>query len=137
MPSTREMINKFKVFYKSLGAIYCPSLKINIAFDRHGYHHVLFDGHDHRREDQNIRRRIHLFRVAPMVIKKGIIGKPKEEKETMTRAGPISASYCEICLDCYPGKFREKITVVVRKFPEGAYHYYSIRGRMRQKTKKP
>ena len=129
------MISEAEALYKTLGSIYCPAIKQDVVFGHHGENHLFFDGHGHRRNEQNIRRRLYLLPLAPNIVKNGKPVKLKETRTIRVRGNIREADFYEIGLSCLNGKFTEFAVVIVRKFPIGPFHYYSIRSKHKRRRK--
>lgn len=121
------MISESKRLYESIGSVYCPSIKDNVLFNNYGWRHLRFDGHGHKRNEQDIRRRLHLFKYALEVVKNC-----KEVIETEERFIKINgllrkAEFIEISYDCKTPKGKIRFNVILRKFEVGPTHFHSIR----------
>jgi len=137
--STTQMITQAKHLYQSIGSVYCPAIKTVVVFNRYGYNHLIYDGHGHRRGEQNIKRRLHLLSTALTVVEKSKAVR-KKDKATIRVNGKIrKVIYFEICLSLKTNHQKHDVTVVMRKFEIGQPHFYTVRSnyKSQNKTKKP
>lgn len=122
--STKKLILDSEKYYKTIKLVHCPSLNTDIRFNRHGWNHLLYDGTDHRRSETQIRLRLFLFKDVVQSIKQHI-GYPESSiKKVKISKKVIEIEYFEINHKLKNGKY---LKVIIRKFPEGDYHYYSLR----------
>lgn len=113
--------------YHKIGSIYCSALKENIIFNNYGWKHLRFDGHGHKRNEQDLRRRLHLFKHAVEVLKNCKTAGEKEQATIHLKKNPRDVIYIEIGHECKTKLGNKNIVVILRKFEKGPYHYYSIR----------
>ena len=129
---TKKLLEISEKYYKTLKSVNCPSLDTVVKFNRHGWNHFIYDGTGHRRSEAQIRLRLFLLKEV-----KQIIQNHKGYPETLIKKVKVSkkeldVTYIEINHQLKNSKY---VKVIIRKFPEGEYHYYSVRrGR---KTKNP
>lgn len=130
--STKKLLVISEKYYKTLKSVKCPSLDIAVKFNRHGWNHLIYDGTDHRRSEAQIRLRLFLLKDVKQAIENHQ-GYPDTRKKTAKIAKKeIEVAYFEINHQLKSGKY---LKVIIRKFPEGEYHYYSVR--RGKKTKNP
>ncbi|MFA6587442.1 MAG: hypothetical protein WCT08_00060 [Patescibacteria group bacterium] len=122
--TTRQLIDSVKKQYKLIGSVYCKPIKARVIFNRHGWNHAMYKSGGHRRNDQDIQMRLNLIPYAPEVIRQAMHAKQDIREET-TNAKKIFVTYTEVrgIVDNRTKYF----TVVIRKFPDCEYHYYSIK----------
>ena len=121
---TKRLIQISEKYYKTIKSVNCPSLNAIVRFNRHGWNHLLYDGTDHRRSEAQIRLRLFLFRNVKLAIQNHV-GYPEISKKKVTISKKeIEVAYFEINHKLKNGKY---LKVIIRKFPEGEYHYYSLR----------
>lgn len=122
---TNKLIAQSQTTYKTLKSIKCPTLGVNIAFNRHGWNHVLYDSSDRRRSEVEVRLRLFLLAHVREVIS-NFRGTPVQETRIIQISKKtIKVEYYE--LNHRISSSGKYIKVIIRKFPEGDYHYYSIR----------
>ena len=130
-------INDLKVdtheLYKSVGSLWCPAVKTNVVFNRHGWIHMSFSSNGRRRSAGDLKLRHHLFEHVHEVVKRTKIVIKKTSGDVTSRNGITrTAKYYEIAYLCSSNKH---VTVILRKIEEGKLHYYSVR-RTSNKNKK-
>jgi len=129
--STKKLLELSEQYYKSLKSVICPSLDTTIKFNRHGWNHLIYDGTGHRRSEVQIRLRLFLLKDVKQAIRNH-----KGYPETLIKKVQISkkeldVTYVEINHQLKNNKY---LKVIIRKFPEGEYHYYSVRRGRRTKN---
>ncbi len=129
---TTKLITITEKYYKSLRSIYSPSLSESVKFNRHGWNHLLYDGTGHRRSEAQIRLRLFLFKDVKEAIIKHIGYPDVSTKKINISKKDLEVTYYEINSRLKTGKY---LKVIIRKFPDGEYHYYSLR--RGKKTKNP
>lgn len=122
---TKKLIISSKIYYQNIGTIYSPALDNLIRFNRHGWKHLLFDSHDHRRSNSIIRLRLHLLRYAPRIIKSKQSTITTSYTQKKIGRKQIQITYIQLFL--FDRKLNKPIKVIIRKFPQGQYHFFSIR----------
>lgn len=129
---TKKLLQKGELYYKSLVSVNCPSLGTLVKFNRHGWNHIIYDGTGHRRSEAQMRLRLFLLKEVKQAIQNHQ-GYPETLiKNVQVSKKELSVAYFEINHQLKNGKY---IKVIIRKFPEGEHHYYSVR--RGKKTKNP
>ncbi|KKS07131.1 hypothetical protein A3K01_01595 [candidate division WWE3 bacterium RIFOXYD1_FULL_43_17] len=122
-----EVIKEIKIFYDGIGSIHCPVLKTDIVFNRYGWNHILYKGNGHRRGEKDIRNRLRIFKDVPDVIKCCKWFSPPRTMTNKVGVNERNAEYCELYHTFKYWFKTEHVTVVIRKFDNSEYHYYSLR----------
>lgn len=133
-----ELIDYTKILYKSIGSVHCTALHLDVVFNKHGLNHLFRKGNGHRRTENDIRNRLRIFKYVPDVIKNCIWPSFPTNGKTGNKEADARVSYHELYYTIREWYKKEHITVVIRKFDQGNWHYYSLKSnvKFKQKTKK-
>jgi hypothetical protein len=123
--SIKELKEETRLLYRSVGSLWCPAIKDNVVFNKHGWVHLSFRRNGHRRTPEDLRARLRLFKNVHEVV--------KNSKVSLLTSGTISsrrnikrkASYYELVYLC--GKQTKHTSVILRKIEDKKIHYYSVR----------
>ena len=121
---TKKLLEISEKYYKSLKSVDCPSLDTVVKFNRHGWNHLIYDGTGHRRSEAQIRLRLFLLRDIKQAVQNH-----NEYPETLVKTIKISKKELDVTYFAINHQLRNRkyIKVIIRKFPEGEHHYYSVR----------
>jgi hypothetical protein len=118
---TSELIEKYKILYKSLNPIVSKAIGDKVYFNMPGFKHLIFKG-KHRRETKAIINRLVLIPlIAP------VIHNCDEEIEVRTRREYIDGKKVKVtyyALEAHVGKDSVRVRVVTRKVGEKGKHYF-------------
>jgi hypothetical protein len=133
--TTKKLIEEAKAQYDSVGSVYCKPIRSQVIFGKHGWNHLLKDGHGHRRADMDLRNRLIIINFAPEIIRNAISATQEiVEIDIAGKKVPVTYTHVQGIVG------HNYACVVIRKFPDGSPHYYSIwdlKKKIRRKIKKP
>lgn len=111
----KKLINERKEWYKTLGKIYCPALKIDVLFNAKGFNHILHNGSGFKRNTADIFHRLMvLHEIVPIL-------KSIQDINNYRLDGNVQYwSFEKLNND------ETKVVVIVRKIGNGSVHFYSV-----------
>lgn len=111
--------------YKKYGSLWCPAIKDNVVFNRHGWVHLSFRRNGHRRNQGDLRLRNFLFKNVHQVVRKSKACLPTTGEITSRRGVKRKVQYFELVYLCK--KQTKHTSVVLRKIEDQKFHFYSVR----------
>lgn len=133
MSTTGQLYAEVKKIYDEIGSVYCKPLKSNIIFNKEGLKHLKFKRNGRRRDDSELRYRLHILHYAPEVIKNAISAKQVVYERTIGgNLVPVTFTELHGIVD----GMKRHIIVIIRQFPLSSPHFYSIRERRSAEQKK-
>jgi hypothetical protein len=119
----QDLLNEKRVWYKAVKQSYCPILNVNIVFNSKGFHHLLFDGLGHAR---NQRERMYRIGLLPLVIPvlKTAVNIHEYVPQTYSKKHNKLVEYW--ILKETVGKQKTLVTVILRRIGSGSITLYSV-----------
>lgn len=117
--SYSEAKQKAKLFYKSIGRIWCPALDEEIFFNEKGFRHLIQKGRTPRLKSEQ-KRRFALLKHAKEIIESGLV---VVEHKAEQKNQEVLYWRLKSCRDDVV------ITVIIQQVKNGKKHFLSVYGR--------
>ena len=115
----KKLLQETRVWYKSIGKVYCPALKADVLFNSAGFRHLLFNISDMPRPMEERIRRLRLVQYAPFILQTSI------EVGWRRKMGEVEfILFQKHVTDA--GSRTITVRTVVRKTSAGNHFYFSI-----------
>ena len=129
-----DFIQEKRVWYKTVGKVYCPILNQYVVFNSKGFYHLRYDSHGKRREMSEQKYKIGLLPlVIPVIQLATSIADYKKEQYSK----PLGKYYEIWELKEIVGRQKALVSVVLRRIGDGNITFFSVWKKEIKKTKKP
>jgi len=121
MQELKDFIEEKRVWYKTIGAVFCSILDEDIIFNSKGFYHLKYKSNGTKRRSKEQKYKIGLLPLVIPVIK--MATEVHEYKKFELGDGKITEIWE---LRALVGKQDTQVSVVLRRVGDGKVHFFSV-----------
>ena len=118
----KDFVKEKRAWYKTIGKIYCPSLKESVVFNSKGFRHLRYDSTGKARTIKEQKYKLGLLPLVIPVIKNA----KKIDKYEIIYSKPLG-KHCEMwSIKSVVGKQNTQVKVILRRIGDGNITFFSV-----------
>ena len=117
----KQLIEDNRIYYNSIGRIWCPILNSDVHFTSEGRIHLIYKGN---RKKRTVKEQLYKLKLFPLVVP---VIKNSSEIEAWRFPNPNNEKDIQYYAICgIAGRRKLKVRVIIKRAGDGQFNYHSV-----------